>query len=451
MRLSPLFLAILLFPAAVSAAPFPDMSDTHPATPAVQWLKDHNVIQGNPDGTFRPQSNLNRAELAKILVGASGTQTMVKGKCFTDVPTDAWYASYVCTAKSLGIVEGYPDGTFRAANDVTAVEAAKMIAATAKATLSGNGAKDPWYGPAMRYLDERHALPETVYFLDDKVNRGETAIMMQGVFATTTAPATTYAALQSHMTPRCGDNICQRGEMDGHYGYQIKNGFEPGPHYCKRDCTAQESICGRNGAMIAPDYRCETDADCVLAPDNRAVTFDAMRQSNNADFSRDTYCGIHTFDMDDCPTCGRAPVATKAVCYQNQCKTDAELRIQAETEANMRALRESMANGVCEASDIRCVPNGDSTICEKLRSDCTLDDLRSQADIQSCASKGGIVTSTDTSVTCFSSPPYCQTNAQCESGTVCMFTHADVGYCKTMSEQPCATPDPSRDAYIECE
>ena len=46
--------------------------------------------------------------------------------CFPDV-TDEWFAQYVCAAKRLGWVGGYPDGTFRPAHSVNRAEAIKII------------------------------------------------------------------------------------------------------------------------------------------------------------------------------------------------------------------------------------------------------------------------------------------------------------------------------------
>lgn len=46
---------------------------------------------------------------------------------FKDVPADAWYASYVCLAKKAKIIQGYPDGTFRPDRNINYVEALKLI------------------------------------------------------------------------------------------------------------------------------------------------------------------------------------------------------------------------------------------------------------------------------------------------------------------------------------
>ena len=53
------------------AANFSDVSGS-PNAIAIQYLSDKGVIGGYPDGTFRPRNTVNRAELAKFLVGGTG-------------------------------------------------------------------------------------------------------------------------------------------------------------------------------------------------------------------------------------------------------------------------------------------------------------------------------------------------------------------------------------------
>ncbi len=95
---------------------------------AINYLFDHGIIQGYPDGTFKPENTVNRAELLKILVGGKGIiPTLDQYRdCFPDV-TSEWFAPWVCYAKTQGWVDGYPDGSFKPANDVNKVESLKML------------------------------------------------------------------------------------------------------------------------------------------------------------------------------------------------------------------------------------------------------------------------------------------------------------------------------------
>jgi hypothetical protein len=107
---------------------FPDVSASNTNFAAIHYLYDEGIVAGYDDGTFKPKNTVNRAELLKILVEGQGlTPDADQYKnCFPDVTTD-WYAKYVCYAKEEGWVSGYPDGTFKPADTVNKVEALKML------------------------------------------------------------------------------------------------------------------------------------------------------------------------------------------------------------------------------------------------------------------------------------------------------------------------------------
>ncbi|MFC1616008.1 S-layer homology domain-containing protein [Patescibacteria group bacterium] len=110
---------------------FSDVNTGDANSVAILYLKNNGIVNGYPDGNFKPSNPLNRAELMKILVegiGISPDPTTYRN-CFPDVKED-WYARYVCYAKSQGWVEGHPDGTFRPSSNVNKVEALKMLLET---------------------------------------------------------------------------------------------------------------------------------------------------------------------------------------------------------------------------------------------------------------------------------------------------------------------------------
>lgn len=108
--------------------PFSDLPASNRNKNAILYLYKEGIINGYPDKTFKPENTVNRAELLKILVEGQGISPSIDNykNCFPDVKTD-WYAPYVCYAKSFGWVEGYPDGTFKPAQTVNKVEALKML------------------------------------------------------------------------------------------------------------------------------------------------------------------------------------------------------------------------------------------------------------------------------------------------------------------------------------
>ncbi|MDD5055306.1 MAG: S-layer homology domain-containing protein [Candidatus Peribacteraceae bacterium] len=145
----------LLSVSSAAAASFKDISG-HRNQTAIQYLGDKGVIGGYSDGTFKPLSTINRAELAKILVAATDANPTVDQyhDCFSDV-MNQWFAPYVCYAKEKDWVAGYSDGTFRPEQSVNTVEAIKMIlnaqGITAVASATDNTYSDvddtAWYAP----------------------------------------------------------------------------------------------------------------------------------------------------------------------------------------------------------------------------------------------------------------------------------------------------------------
>lgn len=111
---------------------FSDVSPDNPHFKAIQYLFGKGIIKGFDDKTFKPHQDLTRAEMAKIVVLASGaTPTVDKyNNCFPDVKTD-WYAPYVCYAKEKGWVGGYGSGKYkgyyRPAQVISKVEILKIL------------------------------------------------------------------------------------------------------------------------------------------------------------------------------------------------------------------------------------------------------------------------------------------------------------------------------------
>lgn len=94
----------------------------------VETLMALGVINGYPDGTFKPERTVTRAEMAKLLVGALGYGELAEGatSTFADVQ-GTWAESYVGFAASMDLVVGYPDGTFRPSQPMTMDEAMTMV------------------------------------------------------------------------------------------------------------------------------------------------------------------------------------------------------------------------------------------------------------------------------------------------------------------------------------
>ncbi len=116
-----------------TAAPFKDVAMGEWYTNYIYTLSKNGVVSGDkdsngaPTGTFRPGDNLNRAEASKMLVNAAQMAENLSGAPhFPDVASGAWYYNFVETLYNNGVINGYPDGTFRPGDNINRAEAAKM-------------------------------------------------------------------------------------------------------------------------------------------------------------------------------------------------------------------------------------------------------------------------------------------------------------------------------------
>lgn len=106
----------------------------HANQKAIEDLASRGIINGKGENRFDPNATMTRAEFAAIVVRALGL-TPKATNAFTDVTADAWYAPYVGTAHSYGIITGVGSGRFNPNGTITRQQAAVMVARAAK--LSG--------------------------------------------------------------------------------------------------------------------------------------------------------------------------------------------------------------------------------------------------------------------------------------------------------------------------
>lgn len=131
--LIPVLILALFIPVPVfGAVSFSDM-EGHAHATAVNMLSELGIVNGFPDGTFRPDEPVTREQFAVMLVNALGRQQTAKALNMHRTPFDdddaisSWARGSVVMASSTGIIKGYPDGTFGPSRPVSGVEALTMI------------------------------------------------------------------------------------------------------------------------------------------------------------------------------------------------------------------------------------------------------------------------------------------------------------------------------------
>ncbi|OKH42976.1 beta-Ig-H3/fasciclin [Calothrix sp. HK-06] len=109
---------------------FPDVSQDYWARPFIQALAERNIIAGFPDGTYKPEQPVTRAEFAAIIQKAFNQNRVrqLPTGGFRDIRSNFWAAQAITTAFETGFLSGYPDNTFRPNQQITKVQAVVSLA-----------------------------------------------------------------------------------------------------------------------------------------------------------------------------------------------------------------------------------------------------------------------------------------------------------------------------------
>lgn len=108
---------------AAAQTNFSDVSFSYWARPFIQRLAAQNVIAGFPNGTFRPEQPVTRAQFAALINQGFSKPAIRSARNFSDVPNGYWGQEAIQNAYRSGFLSGYPDGTFRPNQPITRTEA----------------------------------------------------------------------------------------------------------------------------------------------------------------------------------------------------------------------------------------------------------------------------------------------------------------------------------------
>lgn len=153
------------------ASDYTDLAAEDPRAGAIRLLSSLGVLSGYPDGTFRPDDGITRAELVSLL--AATVPAEAGALPFTDVAEDHWARRAIGTAVRRGWVRGYGDGTFRPDGLVTRAEGVCLLnamlgrsaaAAESRALLADMGVwvyadvgPEEWYYPQVMEATLSHS------------------------------------------------------------------------------------------------------------------------------------------------------------------------------------------------------------------------------------------------------------------------------------------------------
>lgn len=119
--------APIVISAPVIAAEFSDV-EAHWARPFIEALAKENVISGFPDGTFKPNAPVTRAQFAAIVRQAFNENEVREARGFTDVTANYWATPAINEAYETGFMSGYPNRQFRPGEEIPKVQVLVSLA-----------------------------------------------------------------------------------------------------------------------------------------------------------------------------------------------------------------------------------------------------------------------------------------------------------------------------------
>ena len=122
------------------------------AEPFISALFERGYVSGFPDGTYRPNDPVTRAEFAALVSKAFDGSLTHAAKSFIDVPTSFWGYAAITEATRLGFLTGFPDGTYRPSQNLTRLQT--LLALVSGLGLTGSGST-----AALSAFDDQNQIP----------------------------------------------------------------------------------------------------------------------------------------------------------------------------------------------------------------------------------------------------------------------------------------------------
>ncbi len=207
--LTVVFSAVMTFSSSALArgsycGSFFDVYNDEPLCEAAYYVRDRAIFEGYTSGNFMPNLNINRAEIIKVALASFLNEEFNTANPpygselgFTDITATQrdWWLVYLERAKSLGAIQGYADGSFRAINPVTRAEFLKMFIylspyqdkvknwdeSMGQVTTWTDVPDTAWYADLMAFADQNGLLNDFDYCgpnwacPDRAITRGEVA------------------------------------------------------------------------------------------------------------------------------------------------------------------------------------------------------------------------------------------------------------------------------------
>lgn len=171
---------------------FPEQPGINAPIPDYFDADSHNAyLYGFPDGTIRPEYAITRAETAavfyRLLKSDVRNQYRTDICAYSDVESDAWYTTEIATLSAMGILQGYPDGSFHPNDLITRAEMACILARFSGEEGDGKGKteftdiEDHWAEKEIMLVEDFkwiEGYPDGAFGPGNNISRAETATMV---------------------------------------------------------------------------------------------------------------------------------------------------------------------------------------------------------------------------------------------------------------------------------
>lgn len=164
----------------------------------VEALASKLIVKGTSATKFEPKRNITRAEFAALVVRALGLDVSGTTSKFKDVSSDKWYAATIATAVNAGLITGYEDGTFKPNANITRKELAAIVTRAIKFAGKDVTLTDEQISAALANFKDAGSLGwakgEVAVAVSEGIVNGQTATTVAGNANANRAEAATMIA-----------------------------------------------------------------------------------------------------------------------------------------------------------------------------------------------------------------------------------------------------------------
>ena len=227
---------------------------------AVAVLNGMGVFKGYEDGSFKPENNITRAEVATIIYRIYTGDVAKNDKSglyasynkFTDMAGAGWAAGYIGYCSNAELVKGYPNGTFQPSGNITGYEVLAMILRAVGYDKNGEFTGADWALNVAKYAEQLHILDNVA----KTTNLGAPAtreLVAELLFrAIAKAPMVTYTAAFGYQTVsfngKADGKTFKDNETLGHKNFELDSKADHGDY--GRPTTKWTYNCGNTKTVI---------------------------------------------------------------------------------------------------------------------------------------------------------------------------------------------------------